>query len=463
MRALKVFLTGFFPFLFVNGALAVVAPPLPALTLLLCGGYASTRLRRERGAVPSRAAAFLYYAYFAVLLVFLFFLFRLSVYHYPAVLLPALAVCAAAWAAKKLRPETAAGALLNIATFCVFLLFLPPHFSPELPAMIDAEKYVKPVFLFMGDTANPDADAFRVYDGVRRIVSNADETTLYFTAKGGDSEKSDRKFYSLHSIDMRETGRRPPVRWSSSRIYDIELTPGEKRLLALDFDNSRLLELDPATLEPLGSHPTNPYPLFILVDRILDRVFVTHEGNGTIIEYGLPDLEQRQKQLAFASPIAIAVDWNSGEMYSSNWMFPYMLSEIDMHRLQKLRVKYPLVFVGGGVALDRRRRRVYASSFLSGKITAIDRDTFDTVDVIRAQPGLRPVLVDDERKLIYVGSMIGSRLMVYDFRHRRAGSVFIGRNCRALYLTPATGRLLAGTSLGVLEIDVDRLVGDARK
>ncbi len=463
MRALILFLTGLFPFLFVNGAMAFVVPPLPALTLVLCGGYAAVRLRRERGVEPGRTAKLLYAAYFALLFFFLFFLFRFSVYHYAAVLLPALAACIALAAARKLRVELAAGLLLNITTLCVFLLFLPPRCSDKLLDRINTEKYIRPVFLFMGNTTRPDRGAFRLYDGVRRITSNSDESRLFFTAKGKGNEKNDAGFYSLRSIDPRIPGSEKPIRWSSSRIYDAELTPDEKYLLATDYDNGKLLKLDAATLEPVESRPTNPYPMFIVVDRIFNRAFVTHEGNGTMIEFSLPDLEQKHKKNVFGSPIDVAVDWNSGEMYTSNWMFPYMLSEIDLHLLKKIRVKFPLSFVGGGVALDSARRRVYVSNSMSGKVFAVDRDTFGTTGTLRAKPGARPVLVDEKRKLIYVGNMLGPDLLIFGFDHRRVGSVYVGRNCRALYLTPKTNRLLAGTALGIFEVNVDLLLYDERQ
>jgi len=58
--------------------------------------------------------------------------------------------------------------------------------------------------------------------------------------------------------------------------------------------------------------------------------------------------------------------------------------------------------------------------------------------------------------------MMEPYLRVYGYDHRLLARVYVGRNCRAIYLTPKTNRLLAGTALGVLEVRIDMLLKDKR-
>jgi len=461
MKPLKYFLGGLFPFAAIVVLMGQVAPAFLALSLFLAAIYALNRRNeaegRQQGRRLSRGLAF----YFIVLFALLFFMFRMAVYYHPAIVLPVALAAAALAAAKKTRLETAAGILLNLSTVLVFLLFLPPRFSPSLIGKIRGERYVRPVYLFMGDLKQPDRESFVSYDGVRSIIANEDESRLYFTAKGGAGPRRKyNRFFSLHSIDPHNP--RDDIRWSRCRIFDAALTPDGSNLLATDYDNRKLLVLDPETLEIRKTLPTNPFPMFIVIDKAHNRLFVTHEGIGFIIAYGLPGIARIDKRLTFSAPIAAAIDWNSGEMYAANWLFPFMLSELDMYDMSVRHVKFPLSFAGAGAALDFDRNRVYVSNILSGKVAAVDRETFRSVGRLDALPGVRPVAVDEKRKLIYAGNMMEPYLRVYGYDHRLLARVYVGRNCRAIYLTPKTNRLLAGTALGVLEVRIDMLLKDKR-
>ncbi len=461
MKTLGHFLGGLFPFAAIVALMGPVAPAFLALSLFLAAMYTLCRRHETEGRRPSRRLSRALALYFIVLFALLFFMFRMAVYYQAAILLPAALAAAALTAAGKIRVNTAAGILLNLSTIFVFLLFLPPRFSQSLIGKLEDETHVRPVYLFMGDPKRPDSESFKAYDGVRSIISNADESRLYFTAKGGAGPKKNNiRFFSLHGIDPRDP--RDDIRWSRSRIFDAAITPDGSKLLATDYDNKRLLVLDPETLEVRKSLPTNPFPMFIVMDKTHKRVFVTHEGIGFIIAYRLPDVERINKKLTFSAPIAAAIDWNSGEMYTANWLFPFMLSELDMYDMSARRVKFPLSFAGTGVALDFTRDRVYVSNILSGKVAAVDRETFRSAGKLDSLPGIRPVVVDEKRKLIYVGNMMEPYLRVYGYDHRLLARVYIGRNCRAIYLTPKTNRLLAGSSLGVLEVNVDNLLKNKR-
>jgi DNA-binding beta-propeller fold protein YncE len=452
VKSARLFLTGIFPFLIPNAVMAAVVPLLPFGTILLGTAYAVCRAKLPSARRSRRLLKFVLFVYFSVLYLMLFFIFRFAFYYYIPLLTVAAVAVVSIVLSKKMLPETAAGVLLNLATLLAFVMMLPPRFTPGLAHRLEHEKYVRPIYLFMGTLERPDREKYDAYAGVRSIVADPKEKSIYFTAKGGRRAG----FFSLHRIDASAPGREERI--SRSRIFDAALTPDGSKLLATDYENARLLVLDPETLETIKSLPTNPYPMFIVVDRFYHRAFVTHEGVGAIIEYSLPDIRRKRKKLTFSAPIAVAVDWDSGEFYCANWMFPFMFSELDMLSLSASRVKFPFAPVGSGVALDARRYRVYVADGLSGRVYAVDRDSFRTVGTIRALPGVRPIAVDGKRRLIYVGNMMEPYLRVYSYDHRLLAKIYIGRNCRAIYLTPATNRLLVGTSLGVLEVDVDRMI-----
>jgi len=450
MLAVRYFLAALFPFIVIDAVLAFVVPLLPAATIAAAAGHAISRLRTASGRPAGRLPRVLFYTYYLLLAAVLYVLFRMA-FPYFAILLAAVTiVCILISISKKLRPEIAAGIIVHTCTVLLFTLMLPPRFSQSLVERIENERMVTPLYLFMGSLVSPDTEGFEEYNGVRSIVSTSDDSRIYFTAEGSGA---DRPFglFSIHA------GGGEPLKWKHTKLGDCALTPGGEWLLVTDYYNRRLVKLDPETLEPAGSVETGQYPIIIVIDRYFDRAFVAHEGTGTFIEYSLPGLERISKKHTFSAPVAVDVDWKSGELYSSNWLFPFLLSEIDMFHPDTRRVKFPLSFAGTGVSLDEKRRRVYVSNAVSGRVLAVDRRTFKTAGSIAALPGIRPVLVDGSRELIYVGNMLSPYLRVYDFDHRLVARVFVGRNCRTLYLTPSTNRLLAGTSLGVLEVKVDEI------
>ena len=449
------FLRSLFPFLLVDVLTAAIFPFLPFFTLLLAAAHSIHSKKIASGRRSGRAVSTGHFLYYCLLLLLLYVLTRVCFPFHLAILSCAVAAAAGASFLKKISPLAAAGAVLNFLAVLLMFMVVPPKITPRLVDRLMDEEFAKPVYLYMGSLDKYDRDILKTYNGVRSITSNRDETRIFFTAKG-NGEKGE--YSGLFSLDPRN-----PVdvkKWGEGRIFDAQLTRDGKYLLATDYNNGRLFMLDPVTLQPVRSAKTFPRPMFVIVDREFDRVFVLHEIGGLYIQFALPGLNEIKKTLTFSAPVALAVGWKSGEMYTANWLFPCLLSEIDIFRPDLMRVKFPFSFTGSGVSLDDSRRRVYVANAVSGRIFAVDRDSFKTVGKITNLPAVRPVLVDGKRRLIYAAGMLSPYVFIYDFSHREVGRVYIGEDCRVLYLTPATNRLLAGNMFGIVEIDVDGLLKD---
>ncbi len=454
MRRIKPFLNGILPFLTLMFMMGGIFPLAIPAALVLAYAHAARVSRKEAGRAPgfwiSAGAA----ARVVLCLLILFISLRLTIPFYPAVLAIGFAVAFLPAAAKKMKPETSAVLFLNLTVFLVFLLFTPPGRNDIALKKLEKEKFARPVYLFAEPGRNPGRAGKSPFDGVRSIVTDAQERAVFFTADGASIKRDGcPEFHGIFRVDLNDTSN--VKSYSDTRLFGLAFTPDGRRLLATDYYRKKLLIFDPQTLRLKGSRATPAYPQFIIVDPRGNRVTVTHEVPGVVSIYELPRLQHIHDGRIPAAPAKVAVDLGTRTFFAANWTYPFLLSEIEIYSLRPRHRKFFLSFASGGVDIDRARNRVFVSNGLSGHVFGVDRATFKVTDRLKAKPLVRPVCVDGRRKLIYVGNVAEPRLRVFDFRGRQVASFFVGASCRDIVLTPKSHRVLAGTVLGLIEIDID--------
>jgi hypothetical protein len=359
-------------------------------------------------------------------------------------------------AVKRVRFEVHAGIFLNIATLVLFSLFSAQTMSPDVMQKLSGEKYVRPVFLFKDIYS---LNASNLYGGLLGIKDSRDGRYIYFTAK--ESQKAGVPgYYSLYRVDL--DNPKNLTKWSHDRMSDLAIIDCDSKILATDYKNGRLWMLDATTLKPIRSVATKKHPLFIITDERYRRVIVSHEGLTSYLIFSLPDLRLIGSVFNSTCPEWIAVDKEKERFYTANiCSYPYLLSEVDLRTLKGIRRQFHLRLFSMGVGLDRKRDLIYVSAFVSGVIHVADQETLHRVTSFKTMPGVRAVVPDEKRGLIYVGNMIDPYLRVYRPDYTLLAKIYIGGICRVIYISPHSGRVFAGSMYGLLEIKADELLKNA--
>lgn len=106
---------------------------------------------------------------------------------------------------------------------------------------------------------------------------------------------------------------------------------------------------------------------------------------------------------------------------------------------------------------------VYAAYFNAGTVAKLARDPLRVVATHSLDRGVRLMLWDERRRVVYVGNRNTGALDALDGETLAVrGHVHVGRRMRTLSLTPDGRWLMLGSVVGGVRVDLDRLVGAAR-
>ncbi len=459
LRLLKLTLTAFLPLifclLFVGQIWGVSVPAL----LIIARWYSKTNMSEKAGRYSLWKRRLSFVLYWAPILICLAAYLRTLFPYYPISILLLFVILIYAVVRKKLRKETAAG-LMSAACFVFFgLAFYGP--SDTSPSPLKQEKYVRPVYLFDNHSTVNGKKNKSYLNGVRMILASPDGSALYFTTdlERPESEEIAENNRSLYRVNLKNTS---DVRSFSSgdRIFGLAFTPGGDQLLATSNSDGKLYILDPATLKQLGYRKTNRYPQFIITDPKSETVNVTYEANDPWTVYALPGLKIQREASLKISPSKLYVDNEKRIIYSSNWLYPYLLTAYSLPDLRVVKKKFFLSGISGGISYDRLKDRLYISSLFSGRVYGVDRGTFEVVDIIKAPPLARAVCVDNSTHLILIGNVAEPYVRVYNDKNVLITKIYTGKRCREIYQDPRSGRIFAGTQIGVMEILTKKIASD---
>jgi DNA-binding beta-propeller fold protein YncE len=456
MKKIKSLAVCLFPFICFDIFFGPVFFPVIFATITLAYFYSAGIRTRERGRIVSFTLVAAVLAYWIVITITLVIFAWIIISYYFIFAIVTIVVIALTSLLCKWRTEIAAGLLLNVFTVVLFVMFLPPGIGSATIRNLDNEKYVQPIFTFADYSKHGPGRIKTGYQGVRSILTDDSERAVYITADVGPRETN---LPSLFRIDLGGASIR---KYKGDRMFGLAFTPDGDKLLSTGYYRHKLIILDPVMLKRIGTRNTPVYPQSIIVDKRGARITITHESHGTVSVFKLPELKFLKESRVDAAPNVIDTDMRSRTFFAANWLYPYLLSEVEIYSLQTPRRKYFLHFASGGVSRDNSGRRVYVIDSILGNIYVVDRASFKTIRSIKIKPLGRSIRVDDKRRLMYVGSVVEPFIRVYNFNGSQIAKIFTGANCRDIFITPVTKRVFAGTVLGLMELKIDDLLDKSK-
>lgn len=286
---------------------------------------------------------------------------------------------------------------------------------------------------------------------VRNIFTDDNEETLYFTAhnKGIRYGKKTRTFFKMSLQDSRVESL--SYYFSHNGIYDKK----RKVIYLTSNDTGEILVVSPTNLKILRRMKVFGKPTDIFMDEKRDRIIVLFE-KGIMAAFDPETLYMISS--CFSESITNFVEGslarNHEKIYISRPFTPWTLVEADL-KTCKLGRKKLLGLTSLGITTDRDEKLIYVTDFLLGTLFVVDRQSFRVVKRKWIKSGIRPVELDEKRGLIYVANYLNPYLYILDRGLRVIKKVYIGNPCRDIRLLK-NGRLFVGTSIGLLEVNVDK-------
>jgi len=144
--------------------------------------------------------------------------------------------------------------------------------------------------------------------------------------------------------------------------------------------------------------------------------------------------------------------------YSQIQWIPPGLTELDYDTLRTVRTMFwP---VGNGFDVHPETGDIFLVDMMLGRLHRIDPEQLESTDSVFLGIGLKLVVYDAHRDLLYVGNYFTGEFHVVSWRELTVlATVQVGQRNRSIVVLPVNHRVVTNTSCGVFEIDVDRLIG----
>jgi len=98
---------------------------------------------------------------------------------------------------------------------------------------------------------------------------------------------------------------------------------------------------------------------------------------------------------------------------------------------------------------------MYVADFFFGLITKIDADSMKGIKSCYFRPGLRPIVFDEQRKLLYVGSYHSKDILVLNEELHELGRLRSAGATRNMVLTQDNRTLYLAGMGGIYAIDLE--------
>lgn len=286
---------------------------------------------------------------------------------------------------------------------------------------------------------------------VRNIFTDNKEKYLYFTVhhKGGKLGSKFKAFFKF-SLDKNKKIRSLSYYFCHNGIYDEK----SHKIYLVNNDKDELLMVSPETLKILAKTKILKDPTDIFMDEKRNRILVLFE-EGMLAAYHpntLKPISSCYDRSASAFVQGILTK-HQDKLYVARGGTPWTLIEADMRTCSFRRRKF-LGMAAFGIAADQKEKFLYVTDFLLGKISMIDRQSFKTVKTAWLKSGIRPIEIDEKRKLVYVANYFIPELYILNKDFKLLKKVSVGNLVRDILLLK-NGRLFAATSLGLVEVNVD--------
>ncbi len=437
----------------------VRSPFFPFMPLFLIFGalYVFYIYRRLHEKSIHPLISILVWMYYAALFYLVYFLLKIDLFLSPVLM--ALVVAAIAYFERRKNLSLKVGFIVFFAATAIALTFArgtEHHNSSAYRKELEHEKYAR--LLITSDPALPSAAMLnRVIKtlnvSVRNIYIDENEKYLYFTTVP-PNQNYNTVYPALFKVSLEHPSQVKFIRYyyCNNFVYDKK----RKQFYLPVRMKPEILVVDPETftIKKHISVPSRYNALDFFLDEKNDRLIAVPEG-GRLWLYDLKDNTYTETNRSLYYYSAGFFNSLESKLYTISYLGPYLLKEYDTETFQCKRKIIGGLEPAWSLTYDPARKLFYVAGFFSGKIHVVTNGDFQRAQILPSKPGVRPVVVDSERNVIYAGNYMDDTMSVLNYDGNVLGKIFVGKRCRSLVLSPHTRRLFAGTSIGVLEIDIN--------
>jgi len=201
-----------------------------------------------------------------------------------------------------------------------------------------------------------------------------------------------------------------------------------------------------------------------IVDRRSDRLIVFFENadrdyfhvDRGITIWKLSSMDRCHSIFSVGTGFA-ELSPSSKYIYNARAIVPPGIEELEYETLKlKRRMYWPLSM---GFDVDQESGDIFLVNFFPGRLHKIDPVKLESTDSMYIGIGLKLVLYDPYRDLVYIGNYLTGDFYIVSWKKKKIlATVNVGNRNKSLILVPGSNRLFTTTSYGLFEIDVDLLV-----
>lgn len=199
----------------------------------------------------------------------------------------------------------------------------------------------------------------------------------------------------------------------------------------------------------------NMKPLMnVFVHEPSRQLFVTSESHK-MQSFPLTSLRKKADMIIDGNPYTSFFSEDKKTFFLAFFVGKYAALQINPYtlKIQNKLMRPWWVIMGAGA--DSATQRLFLASTFTGKLHVIDLKTFSPVRSLYLGTGLREVLVDRKRNVLYVGNFITGKLLVMDLKTLKLlREFYLGDKLRALTLSPKSNTLFAASVYGIFKINV---------
>lgn len=295
--------------------------------------------------------------------------------------------------------------------------------------------------------------------GARSIFTDAGEENIYFIVQLPEARQHNQTYYTLFRYSLKNSAEPDVLEYyfCPSGVYDKK----RKNLKLISRVTDELLTVEPEHLRIIKKQKIRRDPDDILLDEKNDSILVLYEEGG-LGAYDPVTLSERQfKRWPCCVSAKAILSKKQKKIFIASLFTPVTLTTTGSEHLEQLQRKI-LGLSSWGIALDEHEENLYITDFFLGRLSKLDANTLQVTQSAWIKSGIRPVAVDEGRKLIYIGNYLDPYLIILDGNFKKIAKVFVGKTCRDIKLLK-NGRLFAATRIGLVEVYVDKLLKDVRK
>ncbi len=210
--------------------------------------------------------------------------------------------------------------------------------------------------------------------------------------------------------------------------------------------------------------PSEMDPEVFLIDRRNDRLIVFFEDadrdyfhvDRGITVWKLSSMDQCYSIFSVGTGF-VEPSPSTKNIYNARAIVPPGIEELEYETLEiKRRMYWP---VSMGFDVDQESGDIFLVNLFPGRLHKIDPVKLESTDSMHIGIGLKLVLYDPYRDLVYIGNYLTGDFYIVSWKKKKIlATVNVGNRNQSIILVPVSHRLFTTTNYGLFEIDVDSLV-----